>query len=94
VVRVDAVDPSAGMLDRGRSLPGGDAPNLAWIHGTAEAAPLRGPYALIVAGASLHWMAWDVVVPRFRDLLNPGGVLAVVDDAEEANAPGTPGSRR
>ncbi len=85
VDRVDALDPSVGMLAKGRGLPGGASPNLTWIRGIAEDAPLRGPYSLIVAGASLHWMAWDVVLPRFRDLLIPGGVVAIVDDRAAPN---------
>lgn len=40
VDRVDAVDPSREMIARARLLPGGDAPNLRWLHGTAEAAAL------------------------------------------------------
>ncbi|HET7095533.1 MAG TPA: methyltransferase domain-containing protein [Thermomicrobiales bacterium] len=76
---VDAVDPSAGMIAKGRGLPGGDRPSLRWIVGTAEAAPLRPPYGLIVAAASLHWMDWEIALPRFRDLLAPGGVLAIVE---------------
>jgi SAM-dependent methyltransferase len=78
VARVDAVDPSPGMLAKGRAMPGGDAPNLTWIQGFAEDAPLRPPYALIVAAASLHWMDWAVVLPRFRDALTRSGVLALV----------------
>lgn len=35
-VRVDALDPSAAMLARGRQLLGGDNPLLTWIQGTAE----------------------------------------------------------
>lgn len=50
-----------------------------WIHGFAEDAPLAGPYALIVAGASLHWMAWDVVLPRFRGMLTPRRTLVIVE---------------
>lgn len=76
--RVDAVDPSAAMLTLGRTLPGGDAPHLRWIHGTMEEAPLRPPYALITAGESLHWMDWAAVFPRFRAALAPAGYLAIV----------------
>ena len=78
VDRVDAVDFSAGMIVKGRGLPGGDWPNLNWIIGTVEQAPLRPPYALITAGESLHWMDWDVVIPRFGGVLSPNGVLAIV----------------
>ncbi|HVL23899.1 MAG TPA: class I SAM-dependent methyltransferase [Thermomicrobiales bacterium] len=84
VDRVDAVDPSLPMIERGRRLPGGDAPNLRWIHAPAENAPLDPPYALITAGASLHWMEWSVVLPRFRDALAPSGMLAIVSDITDA----------
>ncbi|HWE64468.1 MAG TPA: hypothetical protein VHB98_22365, partial [Chloroflexota bacterium] len=35
-------------------------------------------YALVTAGESLHWMDWNIVLPRFHQLLVPGGYLAVV----------------
>src|SRR5918912_4323328 len=38
VERVDAVDMSAGMIEQGHCLPGGDAGNLCWINSTVEAA--------------------------------------------------------
>ncbi len=79
---IDAVDPSAGMLATARQLPGGDHPNITWIPAHAEDAPLRGPYALVTAGASLHWMDWRVVLPRIQDVLSPDGVLAVIDNRE------------
>jgi SAM-dependent methyltransferase len=83
-VRVDALDPSAAMLARGRQLPGGDNPLLTWIQGAAETAPLHPPYALIVTAASLHWMDWEIVLPRFRDVLAPGGALAIVEQRQTA----------
>lgn len=82
VERVDALGPSAAMLVKGKTLPGGDRPNLRWIQGRAEEAPLQPPYALITAGDSLHWMDWEVVLPRFHDLLTPHGLLAIVHRAE------------
>lgn len=81
VERVDAIDLSAAMIEQGRALPGGDAPNLRWILGAVEGVPLHPPYALIAAGASLHWMDWDVVLPRLREALTPRGVLAIVGQA-------------
>lgn len=78
VDRVDAVDFSRHMIEKGQTLPGGDAANLHWIHGPVEAVPLSPPYALITAGQSLHWMDWDVVLPRFHDWLMPGGYLAII----------------
>lgn len=84
--RVDALDPSAAMLEAGRRLPGGDDPKIRWIQGRAEDAELAGPYGLITCGASLHWMDADTVLPRFRDALAPGAVMAVVD-TEYAHGP-------
>ena len=51
-----------------------------WILGYAEDAPLDPPYALITAGASLHWMDWATVMPRFRAALTPHGTLAIIGD--------------
>lgn len=75
---VDAVDISPAMIARGKHLPGGDSPVLSWIVGAVENAPLDPPYALITAGDSLHWMEWDIVLPRFADMLTPNGYLAIL----------------
>lgn len=82
--RVDAVDPSAAMIEAGRNLPGGNDPRLQWILGTAEEAPLDSPYGLITAGQSLHWFDHARVMPRFASALAPGGRLAILetDDGE------------
>jgi SAM-dependent methyltransferase len=77
--RVDAVDPSVAMLREARGLPGGNSRRIRWIEGTAEQAPLDAPYGLVTAGASIHWMDPEVVMPRFRDALAPGGLLAIVN---------------
>jgi SAM-dependent methyltransferase len=77
--RVDAIDPSAAMVAAGRELPGGNDPNLQWVLGTAEEAPLTPPYGLIAAGASVHWMDAARVMPRFAAALAPGAKLAIVD---------------
>ena len=79
VAAVDALDPSPAMLAKGRDLPGGDHPGLRWILGSAEDGPLRSPYGLVVAAASLHWTEWAIALPRIRAALAPGGVLAIVD---------------
>ncbi len=81
-LQVDAVDPSAGMIEQGRRLPGGDHPGLRWMRGYAEDAPLHPPYSLITAAASLHWMEWGIVLPRFRELLTAHGTLAIILDRE------------
>src|SRR5258705_557663 len=66
IERIDAVDPSAAMIARGRTLPGGDDPRIRWILGRAEDVMLSPPYGLITSGASLHWMEPEIVMPRFR----------------------------
>jgi SAM-dependent methyltransferase len=79
VDRVDAVDFSAAMLERGAGLADSRAANLRWIEGAVEDVPLAGPYALVTAGESLHWMAWDVVLPRLAPLLTRHGALAIAE---------------
>jgi ubiquinone/menaquinone biosynthesis C-methylase UbiE len=79
VERVDAVDFSQPMIEKGRLLPDGDSPRLHWIYGRAEDVPLYPPYALITAGQSLHWMEWDIVLPRFHQVLTANGYLAIVN---------------
>jgi SAM-dependent methyltransferase len=82
--RVDALDPSAAMIEDGRALPGGSDPRLRWIVATAEEGLLDPPYGLITAGSSLHWMDPARVMPRFARALAPGARLAVLetDDGE------------
>jgi trans-aconitate methyltransferase len=79
VDRVDAVDISAAMVAAGRRRPGGDQPNLHWIVGAAETAPLGGPYALVTAGASLHWMSLPELLPRLRNAMTDGAYFTVVE---------------
>jgi trans-aconitate methyltransferase len=76
------------MLAKGKDSPGGDAPNLSWIHGEAESAAVDPPYGLITAASSLHWMEWAVVLPRFAQILTPAGVLAIV--FEHVSGPSEP----
>lgn len=77
--RLDAVDFSLPMLEQGKQLPNGNHPRLRWVHGSIEEIALDPPYALVTAGESLHWMDWNSVLPRFRELLIPGGYLAIVE---------------
>lgn len=77
VARVDAVDASTAMMDRWKALPGGSHPHVRWIVGMAEEVPLAPPYTLATAGESLHWMDWDVVLPRIAGMLAPAGMLAI-----------------
>jgi len=77
--RVDAVDPSASMIEQGRALPRGNDPKLRWILGTAEDVRLNGPYGLATAGTSVHWFDAARVMPRVNAALAPGARLAIVD---------------
>jgi len=79
---VDAVDQSQAMIAHGSTQPGGDAPNLTWIFGAAEDAPVQPPYALVTAGESIHWMAWEQLFPRLRTVLAPTALLAVIERDE------------
>jgi ubiquinone/menaquinone biosynthesis C-methylase UbiE len=83
VDHVDALDISAAMLAAGAARPGGQAPNLRWILGAAETAELGGPYALVTAGASLHWMAWERTLARLARVVTDGAVLAIVDHGHQ-----------
>jgi SAM-dependent methyltransferase len=76
---VDALDISAAMVDAGRRRPGGRRPNLRWLVGAAETAGLDGPYALVTAGASLHWMTWPQTLARLASVMTARAFLAIVD---------------
>ncbi len=77
---VDAIDISENMIEKGRTLPKGDSAKLNWICSPIETAPLSPSYSLIVTAASLHWMDWDVVMPKFADVLDDQGHLAILED--------------
>jgi len=78
VERVDAVDFSRSMIEKGKQLLNGNHPRLHWIYGKVEEVPLTPPYALITAGSSIHWPTWDIAFPRFQTLLTPNGSLALI----------------
>lgn len=79
VESIDAVDFSQQMIEQGKHLPNGNYPRLHWLYGSVEEVALDPPYALVTAGESLHWMDWNIVLPRFHEMLTPGGYLAIVD---------------
>jgi trans-aconitate methyltransferase len=82
---VDAVDSSAAMIRTAQTLPDGNRANIRWMVAPIETAPLCGPYALIVAAASLHWMDWDRTLPRFAAHLAPDSVLAILEEWVQPN---------
>jgi hypothetical protein len=69
------------MIRIAKSLPQGDHPDINWICSSVEEVTLNYQYNLITAGASLHWMDWDIVLPKFKDLLLPNGYLVIVNDS-------------
>ncbi|GAA1649596.1 hypothetical protein GCM10009828_093490 [Actinoplanes couchii] len=79
VEHVDAVEISPAMIAAGKQRPGGDRENLRWLAQAAETMTVTGPYSLVTAGASLHWMNGQVTLRRLAQVLSPRGVLAVVD---------------
>jgi SAM-dependent methyltransferase len=87
VERVDAVDPSAAMIEVGRARAGGDRPNIRWVCRSAEEFDYDPRYSLIVAGASLHWMDWYQVIPRMAGALSVRGYLAIVGGRGMDTAP-------
>lgn len=76
---VDALDISVAMVEAGRRRPGGRQANLRWLVGAAESAELGGPYALVTAGASLHWMPWPQTLARLARVMTGKAFLAIVE---------------
>jgi ubiquinone/menaquinone biosynthesis C-methylase UbiE len=79
VDHVDALDLSAAMVAAGQGRPGGRQRNLRWIIGAAETAGLGGPYALVTAGAALHWMSWKPTLTRVRGVMTGNAFLAIAE---------------
>ena len=75
VACVDAVDFSREMIRVGRLLDKGDHPNLRWILGRVEEVELNPGFSLVTAGASIHWMDWEVVFRRFKEVLTTDGYI-------------------
>lgn len=76
---ITAVEPSREMLQRAQRRSTVGAAALTWLCERIETAPLEPPYDLVVAAESLHWTAWEIVLPRLAELLSATGVLALVE---------------
>ena len=87
VAGVDAVDFSREMIRVGKSLDKGSHPNLNWILGRVEKVELNPGYSLVTAAASIHWMDWSVVFPKFHEILMPDGYLAIVEGDRPFDSP-------
>jgi SAM-dependent methyltransferase len=85
--RVEAIDPSASMIAAGRKHDAGAHPNIEWLTAAAEDAALAGPYDLVTAGASVHWMRHETIFPRLAAALRPAGTLAIISGDDVSSAP-------
>lgn len=85
--QVHAVDPAAPMIAVGLELDAGAHRNIAWFVSTAEAAPLSGPYDLVVAGASIHWMDHEVLFPRLSTHMAADGLVVIIGGDEADDPP-------
>jgi trans-aconitate methyltransferase len=52
--------------------------NVRWVVASIETAELDPPYALAVAGDSVHWFEWETALPRLASALAPGAPFAIV----------------
>jgi SAM-dependent methyltransferase len=78
---VAALDPDADMLAAGRRAASASGlTNIHWVQALAEDLPVAapGPYRLITFGQSFHWTQEQLVAEIAYDLLEPGGVLALI----------------
>lgn len=79
VEEIDAVDFAPVMIAAGKQRPGGDNPAIHWQVSSIETAELTGPYALVTAGASIHWMPWEETFARIVPHLTPNAQLVVIE---------------
>jgi SAM-dependent methyltransferase len=79
VEAIDAIDIAPTMIAAGKQRSGGDNPAIHWQVSSIEAAELTGPYALVTAGASIHWMPWAETFARIVPHLTPNAQLVVIE---------------
>lgn len=80
VASVTGVDPDPGMLEEAARLARKrDQRNIRWVLSSAERFDDKpGGYRLVVIGSAFHWMDRSVVTARAHQLLEPGGLFAVL----------------
>ena len=76
--QVVAVDPSANMIDLGKSLANGNAANIHWLCAKAEDAALDGRFDLVTFASSIHWMDPVVLFNKLQHHLAPDHLIAIV----------------
>ncbi len=85
---VTAVDASSAMLALARRSPGGDAGNVAWLHGLAEDVSYGGArFDAVVAAESIHWMDHRRLFRRLRRHVPEAHVFVVVEGDEPLDPP-------
>lgn len=78
---VIGLDPDAEMLAEAAShAERRGVPNVRWVPGRAEeiAALSLGQFALVTLAQSFHWTDREAVAEAVYDLIEPGGVLALI----------------
>jgi SAM-dependent methyltransferase len=92
---VVGLDPDPAMLVEGRrSAEEQGIENIRWVQARAEDLPeaAPGPYRLVTFGQSFHWTDEARVAETVYDMLEPGGVLAlIVHTVEGRPRPTSPG---
>ncbi|MEO1777375.1 MAG: class I SAM-dependent methyltransferase [Pseudomonadota bacterium] len=88
--QVVAVDPSANMIDLGKSLDNGDAANIHWLCAKAEDAALEGRFDLVTFASSIHWMDPVVMFNKLQHHLAHNHLIAIVVGDEPFEPPWAP----
>jgi SAM-dependent methyltransferase len=78
---VIALDPSAPMLEAGRTADAGRHPNLVWLQARAEDLESERGFDLVTAGTSIHWPDHARLFPKLAAWTEH---LAVIVNAELA----------
>jgi SAM-dependent methyltransferase len=82
--RVIAVEP----LDAMRAIIAREAPAAETLEGRAEAIPLQDAEAdAVFVAQAIHWFANDVAIAEIARVLRPGGVLAILRNEVDDDAP-------
>ncbi|MEO0668127.1 MAG: methyltransferase domain-containing protein [Pseudomonadota bacterium] len=76
--QVVAVDPSAHMINLGKSLDNGDAANIHWLCARAEHAALKGRFDLVTFASSIHWMDPGMLFNKLQHHVVPDHLIAIV----------------
>jgi SAM-dependent methyltransferase len=86
---VVAIDRSLRMIAAAKHAPGGDAPNITWIVGDVESAPLPGPFDVAIAAESFHWFDWPRACTAIADHV-PSRMLVLAEGRFEVGTPWSP----